>query len=458
MEPKQLVKLKFNLKNKKKFFCPCAMIFLKPYGFWILAFWGFYACYAIKAFAQIDTSFATQKIDYATYLRRVGQNNLALVIEKYNIDLAQAQILLAKVLPDPSIQIVAGDNGEARMGLGYAYGASLSWEAQLGRKRRARVEFAQNEAEFVRLMVEDFFRNLRAEATLAYIESLKQRKIMEVTLSAWQNLRQLAQSDSLRFAAGAVSEVDARQSKLEAGMLFNEFLLAQTEWKNSLIQLAQWQGIPLSDTLFYSQGSLANFERSYTLESLIQNAIENRTDILAAYQNHKRAQSLLQVARANRIADLSLSLGVGGNTVQYNLVAPTPSFTTITATAALPIKFSNYLKGDIQQAQITIRQTEKMKEQIAIQIQTEVASAFTLYQTRKKQMEQFQNNLLNEAQKVLAGKIYSYQRGESSLLEALNAQRTYNQIQLNYYETLANYAGALVLLQKAAGIWDITNF
>jgi outer membrane protein TolC len=140
------------------------------------------------------------------------------------------------------------------------------------------------------------------------------------------------------------------------------------------------------------------------------------------------------------------------------LVAPTPSFTTITATAALPIKFSNYLKGDIQQAQITIRQTEKMKEQIAIQIQTEVASAFTLYQTRKKQMEQFQNNLLNEAQKVLAGKIYSYQRGESSLLEALNAQRTYNQIQLNYYETLANYAGALVLLQKAAGIWDITNF
>jgi hypothetical protein len=44
-----------------------------------------------------------------------------------------------------------------------------------------------------------------------------------------------------------------------------------------------------------------------------------------------------------------------------------------------------------------------------------------------------------------------------SLLEILNAQRTFNEIQSTYYEALFNRAAALVNLEKSAGIWDI-NF
>lgn len=54
-------------------------------------------------------------------------------------------------------------------------------------------------------------------------------------------------------------------------------------------------------------------------------------------------------------------------------------------------------------------------------------------------------------------KIYSCQRGETSILEVLNAQRTYDDIHTTYYEALFNRAAALVELEKAAGIWDI-NF
>jgi len=69
----------------------------------------------------------------------------------------------------------------------------------------------------------------------------------------------------------------------------------------------------------------------------------------------------------------------------------------------------------------------------------------------------YARGMLEGAQNVRKGKIYSYDRGETSLLEVLNAQRTFNDIQQNYYETLFNRAVALVELEKAAGIWDI-NF
>ena len=56
---------------------------------------------------------------------------------------------------------------------------------------------------------------------------------------------------------------------------------------------------------------------------------------------------------------------------------------------------------------------------------------------------------------ILEKKIYSYKRGETSILEVLNAQRTYNDIQANFNETLYNCAVALVELERACGIWDI---
>ena len=53
------------------------------------------------------------------------------------------------------------------------------------------------------------------------------------------------------------------------------------------------------------------------------------------------------------------------------------------------------------------------------------------------------------------GKIYSYNRGEVSLLEVLDAQRTYDEVQAQYIETLFNYSSALVELERSAGFWDI---
>lgn len=106
-------------------------------------------------------------------------------------------------------------------------------------------------------------------------------------------------------------------------------------------------------------------------------------------------------------------------------------------------------------AQYSIRQSAVQYDQILLQIQTEVTQSYFNYKAAQKQVSQFKSGLLTEAQKVLTGKIYSYKRGETSLLEVLNAQRTYNDVQQNYYQSLFNYAAALVNLERSAGIWDI---
>lgn len=77
------------------------------------------------------------------------------------------------------------------------------------------------------------------------------------------------------------------------------------------------------------------------------------------------------------------------------------------------------------------------------------------YQAEKKKVVQFKSGMLGDAQKVMDGMVYKYKRGETNILDVLVAQRTYNEVQQEYLETMKGYAVSLVELEKACGIWDI---
>ncbi len=410
-----------------------------------------------QCLAQIDTTFNKITIGYADYISLVGKNNLGYVAEKFNIDIAEANIESAKVFPDPELGIGWFDNGQRRMNMGYGYSAQVGWVLELGGKRKARIELAKSEKEVIQLLLLDYFRNLRADATISFLAALQNKFLLDVLLNSYQTMYRLAQSDSIRFRSGAITQLDARQSKLEAQTMLNDVFQAEAEWKASLADLALLLGQKQKDSLFVALGSFNNFERNFDLADLIATAQSNRADLLAALRSKNIAQNLLNLAKANRVIDLGLVTGIGYASYDRNVVAPTPSFTPITAGIAIPLKFSNNRSGELKAAYYNALQTETRYQQAEVQIQAEVTQAYFQYQATRKQVQQFNNGLLEESRAVLDGKIYSYQRGETSLLEVLNAQRTYNETQLAYYQTLFNNAAALVELERAAGIWDI-NF
>jgi cobalt-zinc-cadmium efflux system outer membrane protein len=111
--------------------------------------------------------------------------------------------------------------------------------------------------------------------------------------------------------------------------------------------------------------------------------------------------------------------------------------------------------GAFRAARYREQQAEAQYKQALLQVQTEVMQAYRNYQSFAEQVNHYQDGLLRQAREVMDGKIYSYNRGEVSLLEVLDAQRTYDEVQAQYIETLFNYSSALVELERSAGIWDI---
>ena len=328
-------------------------------------------------------------LTYRQYMERVAEGNLEYASEKLNVPAAKAEVTVAKVFNDPNLSVSYFNNENNSLQMGEGVEVELSKTFSFG-KRGANISLARSESELTEALLADYFRNLRADATIAYMEALN-------------------------FLTGTFS----------------------------------------TDTLFHPEAELRTEPRDFILADLITAASEGRTDLVAALKNKEVAARALKVARRERNTDVDLSIAVSRNARVYNEEAPAPPFTGVTAGITVPLKFSNFNKGTVRAARYREQQAEAQYKQALLQVQTEVMQAYRNYQSFAEQVNHYEDGLLRQAREVMDGKIYSYNRGEVSLLEVLDAQRTYDEVQAQYIETLFNYSSALVELERSAGIWDI---
>lgn len=393
-------------------------------------------------------------LTYRQYMERVAEGNLAYASEKLNVPAAKAEVTAAKVFNDPNLSVSYFNNENNTLRMGEGVEVELSKTFSFG-KRGANISLARSESELTEALLADYFRNLRADATIAYLEALKQDELYKVKENAYENIRTLAESDSVRFSLGQIREVDATQSRVEAGVLRNELSRAEAELKNAFSNLNLLTGTFSTDTLFLPEAGLRMEPRDFVLADLIATASEGRTDLVAALKNKEVAARALKVARRERNMDVDLSIAVSRNARVHNEEAPAPPFTGVTAGIAVPLKFSSLNKGAVRAARYREQQAETQYRQALLQVRTEVMRAYRDYQSFAEQVDHYENGLLRQAREVMDGKIYSYTRGEVSLLEVLDAQRTYDEVRAQYIEALFNYSSALVELERSAGIWDI---
>lgn len=405
------------------------------------------------SFSQVDSSFNYIDLRYEDYLKMVVTGNLEFIAEKYNMNIADAKIESAKVFQNSYISFDWAGNNENNSIHGYSVSTEISKTFELGQKRKARINLAKSESTLTNALLTEYFRNLQADATLDYLTALKQNYLFEVMLNSYQMMKKLSDADSIRLSLGSIKAIDASQSKLEAGVLLNDLFQIDADRKNSFLNLSTKTSTYHLDTMFFPVGKFDKFERSFILNELLYTALNNRADLMAAKSNITYNKYFLTLTKKERITDIDFKVGTSNSYLNNSVFSPDAN--EIFAGIAIPLKFSNFNKGEIKIAQFQIEQAELLYKQVEINIKNEVVQAYNQYISLCKQVENYNQGLLEQSKIVLDGKIYSYSRGETSLLEVLNAQRTYNDLQTSYYETLYNCYAALVEFERAAGIWDL---
>lgn len=405
--------------------------------------------------AQNDSTTKNIPLKLSEYLFNVSKGNLGYIAEHFNVTIAEAGVKAAKVFPDPEISFGYSNNQDQTLQMGQGIETGISYSVSLGNKRGANIALSRSQYELSQLTLDEYFCNLRADATLSYFSALKLLKAYKLQEDTYLQLQKLASADSIRLSVGDANEIDAMQSALEAKAQLNQVYQSKSDMQNAVLSLSHLQGKDLKDTIYTPSEEFPLSAHNFSLPVLIDDALKNKEKIKIALKNKEVSEKNLRLLKANRAFEFSIQAGYAYNSVVKNEVAPAPSFHSYSAGISIPLKFSNINKGAIHSAKFAIDQNETTYLDVEQQLTSDVNQAYNTYLSQKAQVEHYNQGLIDNAEKILKGRIYSYQRGETGLVDVINAQHTYNDLRNDFLETQYNYVSALVELERTAAIWDL---
>lgn len=391
-----------------------------------------------------------QSISHSEFIRGVIDKNTNYLAEKYNIDIAMANLQAAKVFNDPELSVEYGNNQDWNLQMGQSVDVGLSYDLDIAGVRKARIRTARSEKEVTEASVAAFLSNLRLEAAQAWTEAWGLKNSCELMSESVKAMNKIAQSDSIRLSVGDIGATDATQSRLEAETLRGELIDLQAKYANALMTLSMLcGGNHIADI---AEDSLPLTEIKYSEEEIFRMAENNRADLRAAELSQTLSENNLKLVKATRRMEMNLSVGYSYNTEVRNEIAPAPKFNGLSIGISIPLKFSSMNKGEKRAAQHQVQQSQLYYESARLQVHTEAAQAYNSLQAAQRVYEKYQGSMLKDAKQVVESRTMGYLEGESSLLELLSAQQTYRDVMQAYIDACSNLYVCQAQLEYAMGI------
>ena len=119
--------------------------------------------------------------------------------------------------------------------------------------------------------------------------------------------------------------------------------------------------------------------------------------------------------------------------------------------ANVQIPIFNRNQGEIAKAQFAITQAQELAHAASDQVMTDVLDAYEGVRTNDQIVTLYRSGYLKEAQDSRDISEYAYKRGAASLLDYLDAERSYRATELAYRQSLASYLTAVEQLRGAVG-------
>src|SRR3984893_4753223 len=397
-------------------------------------------------------------ITFEDYVTQVLRSNLALAVQKSNVDLSKAAVTSARVTPDWSVDDGLPTVDISNQGQPTNFSTGLNIPIELGGKGGKRVHAALAGVWTAGFDYEDAVRHLRATAAGAFIASLSARSILQSSFKSLGEFDRIVEVNEQRVRVGDIGEIELMQYQVDRDQFKAGVISAQADVYSADLALAQQvgQAEKLSTQMPVPSGHLEVPIRAFDRDRLVANALLKRSDVISRQRAVRAADLRIQLAQANLIPDLGVS-GSYSHTGTGTSGFVQPADHTLGASLSVSLPFSRWQQhGEMETARASPTQAELQLRTAEIRVESEVRAAYSLYQASVQRLRLYQGGVLKDADRVLEARLYAYQRGGATLLEVIDAQKTSATIYLAYSQALADHANALVTLEEAAAMWDVS--
>lgn len=389
------------------------------------------------------------RIDLRQAIQMALAHNHTLLAARSAIPQSQAQEITASLRPNP---VLLGDGlflpffspsslNEPTLNNISEFDLGVSYLIERGHKRQARIRAAKDATTVVATTVTDDERVLTYNVAQQFIQVLLAKSTLQFAqqdLASFTNTVNIGQA---QYKTGDISEGDYLKIKLQLLQFQTDVSAAQValvQAKAGLRQLTGYDALPANYSII---GSLNYVPIRLSLLDAEAKALQLRPDLLAAKEGITAADSQYALAKAD---------GKRNVTAQANYTHVS-GLNNISVFGSIEIPIFDRNQGEIARTHYAIGQAQETEQATSDQVLTDVKTAYAAFQTNAQVVELYQSGYLKEALNSRDISQYAYHRGAASLLDFLDAERSYRATQLAYLQALASYMDSVEQLREAVG-------
>ncbi|WP_027380906.1 TolC family protein [Chryseobacterium daeguense] len=360
------------------------------------------------------------------------KNNLQLLAEQYNINMADADILQARIweLPQLSGQINAYNPEDRKVfDIGHAKGAEISQLIYMGGKKKNEIAFAKSNKELAQLQFSQLLIDLKAQLRTAYFNLYYEKLKLENTNKQLTYMNDLLAAYKVQSAKGNVSLKDEVRLQSIVIQLNND----KVGINKNIIDFEQTLKV-LTGITEEIEPKMSETEAKEILTSqpfgdgneLQKKALENNADYQYNLKLIDNSKLYAQWQKSLNVPDINLGAGwdQSGGTFKNEV--------NLTVGIPLPLWKSN--KGNVEKANYAIQQNQKNADFQKLNLETKVQSAYKTWKTQYDQLAQIKTDDLNNMELVYEGMLKNFRKGNISLIEFTDFMDSYRETALQIYD------------------------
>src|SRR6202167_5642839 len=360
-----------------------------------------------------------------------------------------AQEITANLRPNPTLgadsqfvpffspQDFSGENlnetQQFDIGIGYLF--------ERGHKRQRRLQAARDQTAVTRAQVTDAERSLAFNVGQQFVSVLLAESTLQFALQDLRSFQQTVDISQAQLKAGALSEGDYLKIKLQLLQFQTDVSSARLAKVQALVGLREFLGYNAVPADFDVIGELEYRPLKANLEDLQKKGLSERPDYRAAELGITAGQSQILLSKANGKVDVN-------GTYDFTHVSD-ENTASIFVNFELPVFNRN--QGEIARTGYALRQAQEQEQAASDTVLSDVANAYEAVKSNDEVVQLYTSGYRKQAQDSRDISEYASQRGAASLLDFLDAERSYRSVELAYRQTLASYMTALEQLKEAVG-------
>jgi cobalt-zinc-cadmium efflux system outer membrane protein len=396
---------------------------------------------------------AQQSLSWEQVKARFEANNPSLKADALNVDEMRAQEITAFLRPNPQFSLsedgtqIAPHNGQWTPLRGTYETPNFSYLHERQRKRELRLESAQEGAQISASQHEDLKRTLEFTLRTAFVDTLQAKAVLDLARADLEYYDHIIQISRDRFKAGDIAQIDLDRIELQRIQYESEIQTALVNLRTSKIQLLTLLDDRTPVEQFDVQGAFDFSEDLKPLDDFRQVALDSRPDLRAAIETIQQSETNHKLAVANGSTDPTFGAWYTHNSSNNN----PDGIDTLGLSISVPLRVFDRNQGEKKRTLIDIDRSRQASEAAKAQVFSDVDSAYAQIESNIALLKPYKSKYKDQSTHVRDTVTYSYQNGGASLIDMLQAQSDYRQLQLAYLQLIGSYMTAAGQLNLAVG-------